>query len=150
MSDLVFEEKELPALTVLAKTAVVGDMSQIGPTIGPMFEGLATDLAEAGDPPAHPGVAWYDEEGDGMRIFAGYLNKKAPVGDADFRELSAQPRAITAIYVGAMAGIGAAWEQVAAHAQSLGLQFAGPARELYLDAQGPQETWRTELQLPVA
>lgn len=150
MSDLVFEEKELPALTVLAKTAVVDDMSQIGPTVGPMFEGLATDLAQAGDPPAHPGVAWYDESGDGMRIYAGYLNKKAPVGDAEFRELAAAPRAITAVYVGAMAGIGAAWEQVAAHAQSRGLSFAGPARELYLDVQGPQESWVTELQLPVA
>src|SRR5690348_2447447 len=68
MSDLVFEEKELPALTVLAKTAVVEDMSQIGATIGPMFEGLATELAKAGDPPAHPGVAWYDQHGDGMQI----------------------------------------------------------------------------------
>lgn len=150
MSDLVFEEKELPALTVLAKTAVVDDSSQIGPTIGPMFEGLATDLAEAGDPPAHPGVAWYVEQGDGVQIFAGYLNKKAPVGDAAFRELPAEPRAITAVYVGEMAGIGSAWEQVAAHAQSLGLSFAGPARELYLDVQGPQESWVTELQLPVA
>ena len=150
MSDLVFEEKELPALTVLSRTAVVDDMSQIGPTIGPMFEGLAADLAEAGDPPAHPGVAWYDEDGDGMRNFAGYLNKKAPVGDAEFRELDAEPRAMTAVYVGAMTGIGAAWEQVAAHAQSLGLTFAGPARELYLDVQGPQESWVTELQLPVA
>ncbi|MGN6161595.1 MAG: MerR family transcriptional regulator [Marmoricola sp.] len=149
MSDLVFEQKELPALTVLAKTAVVKDMSEIGPTVGPMFEGLATDLAQAGDPPAHPGVAWYEEAGDGMRIFAGYLNKKAPVGDAEFCELGGAPRAITAVYVGAMSGIGAAWEQVAAHAQSLGLRFAGPARELYLDVQGPQESWVTELQLPV-
>lgn len=150
MSDLVFEEKELPALTVLSKSAVVEDSSQIGSVVGPMFEGLATELAEAGDPPAHPGIAWYLEHGDGMQIFAGYLNKKTPAGDAALRELDAQPRAITVIYRGAMAGISEAWSQLAAHAQSLGLTFAGPARELYLDAQGPQESWVTELQLPVA
>lgn len=150
MSDLVLEEKELPALTVLAQSAVVKDVADIGATIAPMFESLATDLAKAGDPPSHPGVAWYVEAGDGMQIFAGYLNKKAPVGEASFHELASQPRAITAVYVGAMSGIGDAWAQVAAHAQSLGLSFAGPARELYLDVQGPQESWVTELQLPVA
>ncbi|HWU32988.1 MAG TPA: hypothetical protein VN108_08940, partial [Marmoricola sp.] len=64
-------------------------------------------------------------------------------------ELEAQPRAVTAIYRGAMSGIGVAWSQVASYAQSRGLQFAGPARELYLDVQGPQEEWVTELQLPV-
>ena len=31
-----------------------------------------------------------------------------------------------------------------------GLEFAGPCRELYLDVQGPEETWVTELQQPVA
>lgn len=150
MSDLVFEEKELPALTVLSKTASVDDAAQIGSVVGPMFEGLADELAEAGDPPAHPGVAWYVEQGDGMQIFAGYLNKTAPVGDAAFRELDAAPRAVTAIYRGAMSGISDAWSQVAAHAQAQGLAFAGPCREVYLDVQGPQESWVTELQLPVA
>lgn len=149
-SAMEFIEKELPALTVLSRTEVVDDTSQIGAVIGPMFVGLADQLTEAGDPPSHPGVAWYEPEGERLRVTAGYLDKTVEPEGAALRELAAQPRAVTVTYVGAMAGIGQAWQELADHVRRAGLEFAGPCRELYLDVQGPEETWVTELQQPVA
>ena len=148
-SEMEFAEKELPALTVLSRSEVVDDTSQIGAVIGPMFTGLAEQLAEAGDPPSHPGVAWYEPEGERLRVTAGYLDKTVvPEGSAQ-RALPGQPRAVTTVYVGAMAGIGQAWQELAEHVRREGLEFAGPCRELYLDVQGPEDTWVTELQQPV-
>lgn len=145
-----FVEKELPALTVLSRTEVVDDTTQVGAVIGPMFVGLAEQLAEAGDPPAHPGVAWYEPEGERLRVTAGYLGKTVVPEGSAVRELPARPRAVTTVYVGPMAGIGQAWQELADHVRRAGLEFAGPCRELYHDVQGPEETWVTELQQPVA
>ena len=149
-SEMEFVEKELPALTVLSRTEVVEDTSQIGTVIGPMFTELAEQLAEAGDPPSHPGVAWYEPEGERLRVSAGYLDKTSVPAGSAFRKLAAQPRAVTSVYVGAMAGIGPAWQELADHVRRAGLEFSGPCRELYLDVEGPEETWVTELQQPVA
>lgn len=149
-SEMEFVEKELPALTVLSRTEVVDDTTQVGAVIGPMFVGLAEQLAEAGDPPAHPGVAWYEPEGERLRVTAGYLGKTVVPEGSAVRELPARPRAVTTVYVGPMAGIGQAWQELADHVRRAGLEFAGPCRELYHDVQGPEETWVTELQQPVA
>ena len=145
-----FVEKELPALTVLSRTEVVDDTTQVGAVIGPMFVGLAEQLAEAGDPPAHPGVAWYEPEGERLRVTAGYLGKTVVPEGSAVRELPARPRAVTTVYVGPMAGIGQAWQELADHMRRACLEFAGPCRELYHDVQGPEETWVTGLQQPVA
>lgn len=149
MSHLAFEEKSLPELRVLARTATVEDHDQIGPTIGPMFEGLAQQLIDDGEVPGHPGVAWYEGRNGGLTIGAGYINKASTPAGAAFHVLPAMPRALTAIYRGAMDGIGQAWQELAAEVGKRGLNMTGPCREIYLHTQGPQEEWVTELQQPV-
>lgn len=149
MSHLVFEEKDLPTLHVLARTATVEDHDQIGSTIGPMFEGLAQQLIDNGEVPGHPGVAWYEGQDGRLAIGAGYVNKTAAPDGAAFHDLPAVPRALTAIYRGSMTGIGQAWQELAAEVGKRGLDMTGPCREIYLNTQGPQEEWVTELQQPV-
>ncbi len=149
MSGLEFEEKALPALRVVARTEEIADLSEVGAVIGPMFEGLAQQLAEAGDPPSHPGVAWYEPVGEHMRVGAGYLDKREAPDGAAFYDLPRMERAVVTTYVGPMSGISNAWQELAEHVRSQGLTFAGPCRELYHEVRGPQEGWITELQQPV-
>lgn len=149
MSHLEFEEKDLPALHVLARTASVEEHDQIGPTIGPMFEGLAQQLIDNGETPGHPGVAWYEGRDGNLSIGAGYVTEASAPAGAAYYDLPPVPRAITAIYRGAMDGIGQAWQELAAEVGQRGLDMTGPCREIYLNTQGPQDGWATELQQPV-
>lgn len=149
MSTLSFLDKDLPALRVLARTTVVAATAEVGAVLGPMFEGLAHELAAAGDPPAHPGVAWYLTEAEGLRLGAGYLGSSQVPPGAAFHDLPAAPMAVTATYVGTMSGIGQAWQELTAHVHGRGLRFDGPCREIYHEVRGAQEGWITELQAPV-
>ena len=145
---LEFVEKELPALTVCGLTDHVPEQSDIGPRVGPMFGAVDQAFAAAGRTPAAPGYAWYSDTGDGLDIVVGHVLDTPVPGTTEFT-LPAEPRAVTAVYRGDMAGIGAAWQELGAHVQRLELDFAGPCREIYLQFEGPQSEWVTELQQPV-
>ena len=144
--ELEFVEKELPALELSQLTDTVGEQSEIGPKIGPMFEDLISRVVEAGEQPSQPGYAWYLGDGEKMSFGAGFAR---PIAGTEAGRLEAAPRAITTVYRGAMDQIGHAWQTLGAHVSSLGLEFAGPCREIYHDTRGPEETWVTELQQPV-
>lgn len=141
-----FIEKSLPALELSQRTATVADRSQIGPVIGPMFEELVAAQIEAGGQPAHPAYAWCRADGERLDFGAGFDTE---IDGFETGELDAVERAVTVTYVGPMSGIGDAWAELGTHVASLGLEPYGPCREVYLDTNGPQEKWVTELQQPV-
>lgn len=149
--ELEFTEQALPAIQLVQLSTIVDDQSEIGDHVGPMFERLAEALTKAGTPPGHPGIAWYDAVGDGMRVAVGFADRPADgIEGASVGQLPVAPRAVVATYKGSMEHIGEAWQSVAAHITDSGLAFAGPCREAYLNTVGPQEDWVTELQQPVA
>lgn len=144
--NLEFTEKELPALELAQLTATASEQSEIGPKIGPMFEDLVSRIVEAGEQPSQPGYAWYVGDGEEMTFGAGFAR---PIKGTETGCLEAAPRAVTTVYRGAMDQIGNAWQALGSHVASLGLEFAGPGREVYHNTRGPEETWVTELQQPV-
>ncbi len=141
-----FIEKALPELALSQRTAVVADQNEIGPAIGPMFQDLVTEQLRAGGRPTHPAYAWYEASEDRLRFGAGFA---ADIPGAERGRLAAVDRAITTTYVGAMAGIGDAWAELGSYVAAEGLEPVGPCREVYLNTEGPQEEWVTELQQPV-
>lgn len=149
--DLEFSEKELPAITLVQLTDQVREQPEVGPRVGPMFEEVVRRLGEAGQQPMHPGFAWYAANGDVVDIGVGFPRPAGvEVPGTEIGELAAEPRAVTAVYRGEMARMGEAWQALGQHIHRAGLEFAGPCREVYLQTQGPQETWVTELQQPVS
>jgi DNA-binding transcriptional MerR regulator len=143
-----FEEKALPELVLTQLSTTVADHDEIGQHVGPMFEELVTKLHAQGIRSTGPAVAWYDEDGDGIEVGVGFPTP--PTDVAERVTVPAAERAVVATYRGAMSGIGDAWQELGAHVTREGLSFAGPCREVYLQADGPEETWVTELQQPVA
>lgn len=146
-STMEFTEKALPELVLTGRTAEVNDRSEIGPVIGPMFEQLVSAQIEAGEQPSHPGYAWYETDGDKLSFGAGF---EAQIPSAQECRLPAAARAVTTTYVGAMAGIGDAWAELGSYVAAQQLEPVGPCREVYVNTEGPQEGWVTELQQPVA
>lgn len=142
-----FTEKSLPALTLSQRTAVVADQTEIGPVIGPMFQDLVVAQVRAGGRPAHPAYAWYSGDGEKLHFGAGFA---AAIDGEEQGHLDPVERAVTTTYVGAMDGIGAAWAELGSYVAAQGLEPVGPCREVYLNTEGPQEGWVTELQQPVA
>ena len=145
-STMEYIEKELPQLSLSQCTAQVGDTSEIGPIIGPMFQQLVEAQVKQGKAPAHPAYAWYRADGERLDFGAGFDTE---IDGFETGELDAVERAVTVTYVGPMSGIGDAWAELGTHVASLGLEPYGPCREVYLDTNGPQEKWVTELQQPV-
>mgnify|MGYP003528011584 CR=1 FL=1 len=141
-----FVEKALPGLELSQRTAVVADNGEIGAAIGPMFQELVAAQLAAGEKPAHPGYAWYVARGDRLEFGAGFA--RAIRGEQS-GQLAAVERALTTTYVGPMSGIGAAWAELGSQVARRGLEPYGPCREVYLNTDGPQELWVTELQQPV-
>ncbi|HQY98143.1 MAG TPA: MerR family transcriptional regulator [Phycicoccus sp.] len=155
MSELQFIEKALPATTLAQLTAVVDDVTQIGPTIGPMFERLVGDMIAVGIDPASPTIAWYDAatEGDGMRIAAGVpvTDASPTIPDTEEETLPAVDRAVTVVHHGDMASIQNTWQQLMRYCAAAGLSPSGRCREVYLATPlGREDAWVTELQQPVA
>lgn len=145
-SAMEFIDKALPELELSQRTAAVTDASEVGPLIGPMFEGLVSAQLAAGEQPAHPGYAWYESREDQLAFGAGFA--RAIEGE-ESGHLAPVERAVTTTYVGPMSGIGGAWAELGAQVASRGLEPYGPCREVYLDTSGPEDTWVTELQQPV-
>ncbi|GAB3587261.1 MerR family transcriptional regulator [Calidifontibacter terrae] len=141
-----FTEKSLPELSLSQRTAVVADQSEIGPVIGPMFQELVSAQLRAGDHPMHPAYAWYSGEGSQLRFGAGFATR---IDGAEQGHLDPVERAVTMTYVGAMEGIGVAWAELGSYVAAQQLRPFGPCREVYLNTEGPEAGWVTELQQPV-
>lgn len=145
-SAMEFIDKPLPELELSGRTATVADAGEVGPLIGPMFEDLVSAQLAAGEQPAHPGYAWYETRADQLAFGAGFAR---PIHGEETGHLAAVEHAVTTTYVGPMSGISRAWAELGAQVAARGLQPYGPCREVYLNTNGPQEAWVTELQQPV-
>lgn len=155
MSELTFMHQALPALTVAGYTETVTDHTQIGPTIGPMFERLAGAMVEAGFDPQAPTVAWYVEDtAEGhLTVGAGVPVTAASnaVEGTERHELPAVDQAVTVTHRGPMSTIQDTWQQLMQYCAAGGLAPTGPCREVYLATpMGDEDAWVTELQQPVA
>ncbi len=115
---------------------------------------LQAALDAAGAPHEEPGVFWYEPspDADEQTVHVSWVASGAPVTGEGWEvvELPAIERAATTRYCGAMSGIGEAWRAFTEQVAAEGGRIAGPCREIYLEAEGPQETWVTELVLPLA
>lgn len=156
MSTLTYLEKPLERLDLAQLTDRVDDVGELSARVGPLFARLYGTLAQAGVEPPETAVAWYDADGAGMRFGAAVVVDPArdpaayAVADLETASLPAYDRAVTAVYRGSMAGIGAAWQELARHVTESGLSFAGPCREVYLATPfDDPDAWVTELQQPV-
>ena len=155
MSELQFIEKPLPELTLAQRTAVVDDVTAVGPVIGPMFGALIGDMVSVGIDPAAPTIAWYDAapDGDSLRLGAGVpVQPDSPtVPDTELETLPAVDRAVTVVHQGDMASLPNTWQQLMRYCAAAGLSPTGRCREVYLSTpQGREDAWVTEIQQPVS
>ena len=130
---------------------VKGPSSSIAP---PVARRLKAALEAAGVAYEEPGVFWYEPVPDTeeLRVNVSWVASGSPVpGDGyEVVELPAIERAATYRYRGDMPGIGDAWMALIEAAAASGEHLLDPTREVYLESEGPQSEWLTELIIPVA
>ena len=148
------EYRRLEPVTVYAATGVVPAGADVPPVIDRIAPPLRAALEAAGVEYREPGIFWYEMlgDGEGMRVWVSWIAGDEPVAGDGWQvvELPAVQRAAVTTYRGEMSGIGDAWGGFMEAVSADGGTFDGPAREVYLQAEGPQSTWVTELQQPLA
>lgn len=163
--------KSVPTVRVaeLSGIAESFEPEHIGPVIGPLYEELFRRLATAGVQPAGPAIAYYepgpaDAPEGSVAVHAAVqvagqagVQAGAQVGvgpDAghgfDVVDLPGVERAATVVHRGPMDAILPTAQTLARWIEANGYRATGYARELYLDCDGPKETWVTELQEAVS
>jgi DNA-binding transcriptional MerR regulator len=146
--------KPIPAVRVaeLSAPAASFEPESISPVIGPLYDELMIRLARAGIAAVGPGIAYYDPLPDGAVLVhaAVPVNVETTTGfDIDIVDLPAVERAATVVHRGSMDDVLPTLQILARWIDEHGYRSAGPNRELYLDVEGPRETWVTELQEPI-
>ena len=148
------EYRRLEPLTVYAASGTAAGPANVSATVDRILPPLHDALEASGVEYREPGVFWYEpvEGTEDLRVWVSWIAGGEPVaGDGwEVVELPAVERAAVSVHHGEMSGIGSAWQQLMQDVMADGATFAGPAREVYLQAHGPQSTWITELQQPVA
>ena len=148
--------KRVEPITVYAASEYAPGMGpeNVGPVVGPLIDGLDHALAAAGRPILEPGIFWYESQADDrFAVHVSYPAEHEPVAGPgyDVVELPAMPTAATLLHHGDMSGIGESWSALMEQVVADGYRVVGPAREVYLNAEGhePGPDWVTELQAPV-
>jgi len=149
MSDTEYVVKSLPARRLAAKSTSVDAQPDIAAFVGTSFGELAGRVMSAGGS-LDEAVAEYDMSDDGIGVTVGY-GVSSPVAGTETVDLAAVDRAVCAVHLGSMDGIGAAWQELARWVEGQGWSMAGPGRENYLVASPDidHSEWVTELQQPV-
>lgn len=156
MSAIEVEYRRIEPVTVYAASAVAPGMGpqNVGPVVETLIGPLHDALEAAGVAFEEPGIFWYEPVGDTeqLRVHVSWIASGTPVaGDGyEIVELPAIERAATSKYRGDMPGIGDAWMALTEAAAASGEHLLDPTREVYLEAEGPQSGWLTELIIPVA
>jgi DNA-binding transcriptional MerR regulator len=139
--------KTVPAVRLVAQRRTM-DREQIGQHLEAMFDGVARaigDVPGAFDTP----MAVYFETDAGMDVAAGFTGTGPAPEGCELVDLP-EATALCGVHLGEMARISESWQSLYRWAVDNGYSFAGPAREVYLRAQSPdQADWVTELQVPV-
>jgi len=152
MTDVQY--RPIAAVTVYAASGVAAGGEGIPDVIGRILPALQQALDAARADYREPGVFWYEpvEGTEDMRVWVSWVAGGAPATGADWEvvALPAVSRAAVTRYHGDMSGIGGAWHQFMQDIVADGGAFRGACREVYVQAEGPQSTWVTELQQPLA
>lgn len=145
--------KRLPAVRVaeLTGTAASFEPASISPVIGPLYDELCRRLAAAEVRPVGPGIAYYEQDGNGVVVHAAMPVDADPSAGHDFGvvDLPAVEHAATIVHRGSMDDVMPTLQALARWIDENGYRSAGGNRELYLDCDGPRDRWVTELQEPV-
>lgn len=147
--------KRIPGVRVAELSALAASLepASISPVISPMYPDLCERLARAGVEMTGHAVAYYEDapDGDGVVVHAAVPVNVPPDASYDFAivDLPAIERAATIVHYGSVDGILGTVQELARWLEANGYQSAGYNRELYLQTDGPGETWVTELQEPL-
>jgi len=148
------EYRRLEPVTVYAATGIAPGGADVPAAIDLILPPLHDALEAAGVDYREPGTFWYEpiEGTEDLRVWVSWPAGDDPVPSDAWQvvELPAVERAAVTTYRGEMSGIGAAWGLFMQAVVAEGGAFSGPSREVYLQADGPQSTWVTELQQPLA
>ncbi|RSS50728.1 MerR family transcriptional regulator [Streptomyces sp. WAC07061] len=161
MSEDEIVVKSLPPVRLAELSGVAASFApqDVGPVIGPLYEGLCRRIEAAGVVPAGPGLAYY-EEAPGGEPGAVLVHAGLPVAPAVRAEdlgagvrivdLPGVERAATVVHRGPMDGVLPTAQALARWIDANGHRSAGYARELTLACPRDPREWVTELQEPLA
>jgi DNA-binding transcriptional MerR regulator len=153
VSDYDVIVKRLEPMRVVALTEELESYTQIGPACGRLYPRLQAALAQRAVPCDGLSIAQYEETGDESRPVRITTALPVPVGvtiDGDGMstiELAAVERAATTVVRGDPAQFAAAFRALHDWVDQTGDQATAFERELYIDCDGPRDTWVTELQV---
>ena len=160
------EENAMPSADVVIKTIEpvrVAELTgvaagyvpeEIGPVIGPLYGELHRRLTRAGLTPAGPGIAYYEDTGEGdgtIIVHAAVPVATGPREDLTIVDLPGIPAAATIVHRGPMDDVLPTAQTLARWIDAHGHRSTGHARELYLDhcPETDPSHWATELQEPI-
>ena len=151
-SAIVIKELD-PMRLATASEIVPGFDANLADVFGRLYPLIFSELARLGVHTALPTVALYEEHPDGIEVIAA---AQIPA-DSEFtsellerRDLPKVERAATFVHTGDMITVGASHEALLEWVVAADEAPLGYTREVYLECDGPQETWVTELQVVLA
>lgn len=153
MTDVTYTR--IPAVTVYAASGIAaeGGPEHVSPVVDRILPPLLEALESSGVDFREPGVFWYEpvDDSGALRVWVSWVAGDEPVeNDAwEVVELPAIERAAVTDYRGDMPGIGQAWHDFMQAIVDDGSEMYGACREVYLEADGPQSEWLTQLQQAV-
>jgi DNA-binding transcriptional MerR regulator len=145
--------KRLEPLRVVALSEDLTGYDQIGAACDRLYPRLHAALAEHGVPFDGLSLALYEDTGDEVRPLRITTALHLPAGltiDGDGLatiELAAVERAATTVVRGHPAQFAGAFRALHEWVDQTGAQATAFERELYIDCDGPRDTWVTELQV---
>ena len=145
--------KPIEARRVVVTTGEVAEFSEIGELLGRLYPKLYATLSRRGIAALEPSYAIY-EHSDGalsaVRVTAALSVPDDVTIDEEgvtTIELASAARAATTIVRGSPERFHEAFQALHDWVTSSGEQDTGVDREVYLDSNGPRESWVTELQV---
>jgi DNA-binding transcriptional MerR regulator len=145
--------KRLEPMRVVALSEDLTGYDQIGAACDRLYPRLHAALAEHGVPFDGLSLALYEDTGDEVRPLRITTALHLPAGltiDGDGLttiELAAVERAATTVVRGDPAQFAGAFRALHEWVDQTGAQATAVERELYIDCDGPRDTWVTELQV---
>jgi DNA-binding transcriptional MerR regulator len=148
--------KRLEPMRVAALTEDLGGFDEIGTACGRLYPRLEAALASQRVPVSGLSVAIYEDTGDeespvrittGLPVPAGVTIESDGIATLD---LPAVEQAATTIVHGSPELFAAVFRSLYEWVEQTGHQATPWCRELYLDCDGPRDTWVTELQAVLA
>ena len=143
--------KPMPAQRCAVRTARARAFDEsLGEILPRLYGDLTAQLVSHGIAVAGPSVAWYEDSDDDalpIGVIAGLPIDAGDVpADVAERTLPAAERAATTVHRGSMDDCVAGYEALLRWAEDTGERIEGYGREIYLECDGPPDTWVTELQ----